>query len=83
VLQVADACLLQVAELRLGERLLAHLSERHLNRVVAVALGTSDPGHEAGARLDDGHALDAAVLRVEDLGHAEFSSEESRHNRLR
>jgi hypothetical protein len=75
VLQHADAGLLQVAQLRLGQLLLARLAEGELDGVVAVALRPADRRHEARAGLDHGHALDVPVLGVEDLRHTDFSSE--------
>jgi hypothetical protein len=71
----ADARLLQVADLRLVQLLLARLTEGHLHGVVAVPVRAADAGDEAGTRLDHGHALDVPVIGVEDLRHAEFSPE--------
>src|SRR4051794_41178876 len=71
--------LLQVTELGLGQALLGHRAEPELDRLVAVAIVGADADHGAGAGLEDGHALDAAVL-AEDLRHAELLSEQRRHD---
>src|SRR5215218_9587111 len=54
--------LLQVAELALGQALLGGLTEGHLDGLVAVALVRADAGDVTRAGLDDGDALDAAIL---------------------
>ena len=68
----------EVAELGLGQRLLAHAAEGELDGVVAVALARADRGHVAGAGLEHGDARDRAVL-AEDLRHAELACEDRRH----
>ena len=78
VLERRGVGLLEVAQLGLGQALLLDLAERELHGLVAVALVGADGGDEAGARLDDGDALDAAVL-LEYLGHTELLSEQSSH----
>src|SRR3954464_4147002 len=54
--------LLEVPQLALGERLLAHAAERELARLVAVRVVRADPGHRTGAGLEHGDALDAAFV---------------------
>ena len=55
------------------------VAEAELHGVVAVALRAADGGDEARAGLEHGHALDVAVLGVEDLRHAQFSSQQPGH----
>src|SRR5918996_236911 len=50
--------LLEVAELGLGERLLADGAEPELHGLVSVELLGADRGHRTGAGLEHGHALD-------------------------
>src|SRR5215218_731399 len=71
--------LLEVAELGAREALLADVAVGELDRVVAVAIGGALAGDPAGAGLDDGHALDVAVLGVEDLRHAQLASQHPGH----
>src|SRR5919197_1224635 len=70
--------LAQVPELGLGQRLLAHVAERELDRVVPVAFGGADAGDLARAGLEHGNALDVAVLS-EPLRHAELAREDPGH----
>ena len=63
----------------LVRRLLAGLAEADLDGVVAVAVVAADGGDPTGAGLDHGHALDAAVLGIEDLRHAQLASQQRSH----
>src|SRR3954452_19381287 len=72
------AGLLEVAELGPGEGLLAHAAEAELDGLVAVGVVGADGGHRAGAGLEHGHALDAALVG-EPLGHAELLGEDGGH----
>ena len=78
VLERAGVGLLQVAEQRLVERLLGHLAEGELDGLVAVAVVRADAGDPARPGLEDGDALDAAVL-AEDLGHPELPAQQRGH----
>jgi hypothetical protein len=71
--------LLEVAQLALGDLLLADVAERELHGLVAVTLLGADGGDPAGTGLHDRHALDVAVLGVEDLRHTELASQQCRH----
>ena len=54
--------------------------ERGMSLVfVAVGLMGADGGHGAGARLEHGHALDAALFG-EPLGHPEFLGDDGGHD---
>ena len=66
----------------LGEVLLLRRAERELDGLVAVALERADRGDRAGAGLEHGDALDAAVLQ-EELGHPELLGEDRGHVRPR
>src|SRR3954451_6592669 len=70
--------LAQVAELSLGEVLLAHGAEGELDGLVAVAVDRADARHRAGAGLEHGDALDIALFG-EDLGHAQLPGEDRGH----
>src|SRR3954451_12249674 len=72
--------LAQVPELGLGEVLLLRRAEGELDGLVAVALVGADARHRAGPGLQDGDALDDAVVG-EDLGHAELLGEDRGHLR--
>src|SRR3954449_5740790 len=74
--------LAQVAELALGEVLLAHRAERELDGLVAVAVERADAGHGTGPGLEHRDALDAPVLE-EQLGHPELLGEDRRHRSAR
>src|SRR3954451_3750591 len=74
--------LAQVAELALGEVLLAHRAERELDGLVAVAVERADAGHGTGPGLEHRDALDAPVLE-EELRHAELLGEDRRHRSAR
>src|SRR3954449_6206019 len=74
--------LAQVAELGLGEVLLARGAERELDGLVAVAVERADPGDGTRAGLEHGDALDAAVVE-EQLRHPELLSEDRRHRSAR
>ena len=54
--------LLEVPELALGERLLAHGAEAELDGLVAVGVGVRIASTGAGAGLEHGDALDATVV---------------------
>src|SRR4051794_36674412 len=73
------AGLLEVAELRLGEGLLAHGAEAELDGLVAVGVMGADGGDRARTSLEHGHALDAALFG-EPLGHPELLGEDRRHD---
>src|SRR3954463_13848055 len=70
--------LAQVAELGLGDVLLAHGAERELDGLVAVAVERPDPGDGTRAGLEHRDPLDAPVLE-EQLGHPELLGEDRRH----
>src|SRR4051794_11246102 len=70
--------LLEVAQLRLRQPLLAGAAEAELHGLVAVALMRADAGDVTRAGLDHGHTLHAAVL-LEDLRHPDLLPEERRH----
>src|SRR3954469_13466086 len=70
--------LAQVAELALGQVLLADRAERELDGLVAVAVERADPGHRTGAGLEHRDPLDAPVLE-EELRHTELLGEDRRH----
>src|SRR5215210_3676276 len=70
--------LLEVAELRARQRLLAHGAEAELHRLIAVDVRGADAEHGAGAGLEHGDALDLAVVE-EALGHAELLGEDRGH----
>src|SRR3954467_3209816 len=74
--------LAQVAELGLGEVLLARGAERELDGLVAVAVERADPGDGTRAGLEHGDALDAAVVE-EQLRHPELLGEDRRHRSAR
>src|SRR3954447_168268 len=70
--------LAQVAELGLGEVLLAGRAERELDGLVAVAVERADPGHGTRPGLEDGDALHAPVFE-EQLRHPELLGEDRGH----
>src|SRR3954465_10436091 len=70
--------LAQVAELGLGEVLLARGAERELDGLGAVAGHRADARHRARAGLEHGDALDIALFG-EDLGHAQLPGEDRGH----
>src|SRR3954452_21405849 len=72
------ARLLQVAEVRLVELALGHVSIAELDGVVTVAVLGAQRRDAARAGLHDGDALDDAVLD-EQLRHADLGAEESGH----
>src|SRR3954447_8557035 len=74
--------LAQVAELGLGQVLLAHGAEGELDGLVAVAVERADAGHRTRARLEHRDALDAPVLE-EELRHSELLGEDRRHGSAR
>src|ERR687885_1932376 len=74
--------LAQVAELALGEVLLADRAERELDGLVAVAVERADRRHRTRAGLEHRDALDAAVLE-EQLRHPELLGEDRRHGSAR
>src|SRR5436190_5052145 len=71
--------LLEMAELRPCEPLLARGAEAELDGVVAVAIRGADHRDVTRAGLEHGHALHAAVLLAEALGHAELARQNRRH----
>src|SRR3954471_10537369 len=70
--------LAQMAELALGQVLLADRAECELDGLVAVAVECADAGDGTGPRLEHRDALDAPVLE-EELRHAELLGEDRRH----
>src|SRR3954452_21405666 len=74
--------LAQVAELGLGQVLLARGAERELDGLVAAAVERADAGHRPRARLEHRDALDAPVLE-EELRHSELLGEDRRHGSAR
>ena len=73
--------LLEVAELRLGERLLLAGTERELHGFVTVTLDGPDRRDRAGAGLENSYSLDPAVL-AEALRHTELFGQDRRHRQL-
>jgi hypothetical protein len=78
VLRRRGVVLLEVAELGLGDVLGLDRAERELDGLVAVVLLRADAGHVTRPGLEDGDALDAAVLQ-EELGHPELLGEDRGH----
>src|SRR5918911_2794837 len=74
--------LAQVAELALGEVLLADGAERELDGLVAVAVERADRRDGTGAGLEHRDALDAPVLE-EQLRHPELLGEDRGHGSAR
>src|SRR3954469_20690967 len=74
--------LAQMAELGLGQVLFARGAERELHGLVAVAVERADARDGTGAGLENGDALDAAVLQ-EQLGHPELLGEDRSHGSAR
>src|SRR3954470_19446318 len=70
--------LAQVAELGLGQVLLARRAERELDGLVAVAVERADARDGTGPGLEHGDALDAPVVE-EQLGHPELLGEDRGH----
>ena len=79
VTQRARVGLGQMAELGLGQVLLLGGPERELDGVVTVDLVRAHGGDRTGTGLQDGDALDAAVLH-EELGHPELLGENGSHH---
>src|SRR3954470_3486035 len=74
--------LAQMAELGLGQVLLARGAERELHGLVAVAVERADARDGTGPGLEHGDALDAPVVE-EELRHAELLGEDRRHGSAR
>src|SRR3954470_17889596 len=72
----------QVAELALGQVLLARGAERELDGLVAVTVERADARDGTGPGLEHGDALDAPVVE-EELRHAELLGEDRRHGSAR
>ena len=77
-LSVLHAGLLQVAQLGLGELLVATVLEGELDGVVAVRGHRADLRHGAGPGQDDGDGDEVAVA-VEHLGHAYLLADDACH----
>src|SRR4051812_26656315 len=75
------AGLLQMTQPGLLEAALFGLAEGKLDRAVSVALGLAHGRHPAGAGLDHGRRDPLAVFG-EQLRHANFASEDPRHQHL-
>jgi len=75
----SDAVLREVADLRLRELPFRHRVERELDGLVAVMSGvfTSTTGHGPASITVTG--VTNACLRVEDLGHPQFPTEDAFH----
>src|SRR3954454_781518 len=72
----------QVAELALGQVLLARGAERELDGLVAVTVERADARDGTGPGLEHGDALDAPVVE-EETRHAELLGEDRRHGSAR
>jgi len=75
VLLEGNFCLLEMAELRLGQLGFLDVLKAKLYGVVAVFLGGLLLGHDAGACLNDSDRNDLAAL-IENLGHAHFFADD-------
>ena len=71
--------LLQVAELRLRDLPVGDGVERELDGLVAVRLDRLHLDDRAGTGLDHRHGRDDTGLRVEDLSHSDFLSDDPFH----